>query len=107
MRLAPPVRRFMMPTEPVTWLALSVSLLIAIFLATLLWRSEEPPSGAFLVFAVFAGLPVLLTSLPEIIVLSDNFAVETSGGTYRITQLEEKLKAVGKTARDAEQSALG
>jgi hypothetical protein len=90
-----------MPTEIATWLALLFCVAVSLFLGLLIWRHKEPPSGAFVAFAAFAALPVLVLSVPEILPKLTGYCVMIEGKQYCLSQLAKDVKEAKQIADSA------
>ncbi len=79
-------------------LALSVALIastvVAIFLGLLIWRHDNPPSGAYVAFSIFAAIPVVVLSLPKLVPLISGYCVDSPGGRYCLSESEIARKTL-------------
>ena len=89
----------------ISWLALAISIVVAIFLGALIWRQKEAANGAFLAFSIFAGIPIVVLSLPEIIPMAKDYCVQTPEGHYCLDQIAEKVIDAEKKADMADAKA--
>jgi hypothetical protein len=94
-----------LPSTFATWFAISASVGIAIFIGVLLYRHKEAPAGGFIIFAVFASLPIVLLSLPELLPRLVNYCVETPRGKYCLGQLAQEVKSIQGIANSAQADA--
>ncbi len=90
-----------------SWCAMIVSGFVAAFLGLLIWKHKEPPTGAFIAFAIFAGLPILVFSLPQIAPILGGYSVETPQGRYRLSlsQVAAKAEAAETAANNAKKES--
>ena len=88
----------------ISWVALLVSAVIAFFLGLVIWRQNEVPAGAYIVFCVFAGLPVVVLSLPQITPMMRDYCVETPDGRYCLSQVGKEVNKAQKEAELAVQA---
>jgi len=89
----------------ISWFALMVSAVVAVFLGALIWRQKEAANGAFIAFSVFAGIPIVVLSLPEIIPMAKDYCVQTPEGRYCLDQIVEKAIDAEKKADTADAKA--